>query len=554
MNILYEGFMRKKDFRLVFLLLVFIWPDAFAQPCQPVNSSFQFSPTTRNRTIEWQKFPEFSLPFKIVWGGPRFGDTQKQPLKHGFSHIGYYEGQDPDLEPKNRAWIWYGVASPSANQPWETIRSPWNNNTDLYKSHFRNGINAVADNFHSTFRSGVPNVDLMIFDIERNIRSNDSILVLKNHPLTPQQYKSLDNQSFILQYKKDMQNLYAEPFKQMRSVGIPQTMKLGSYADPPIPTTYINYPSLSWREWTTATSQINYLNYDFSKNALGGEFHNQQDFWGPTAYYFFDYPSPLAVDYLSFLLFQVEINRAWSNKPIIPFVSVRFFYNPSLKDKFIRPYMAEATAIFPFFSGASGLWLWDDPLNHNRDENFGLYEHFINGLHRLSLHKNMFEGNYELVIPTPARDYNDTQKPIWRGVFKENNLLVAAHNPYAKSENDVVTVPIAYKNWQGSVTLKGYEVFLCKFDLNLTGNENPSVLSSIEVLPNPTQEELKLRINATQSLSANIELVDAQGRIVYAEKANIDLGSNDKVLKINQLSSGTYFVRILNSTKKFIKQ
>ncbi|MCU0327185.1 MAG: T9SS C-terminal target domain-containing protein, partial [Spirosomaceae bacterium] len=153
------------------------------------------------------------------------------------------------------------------------------------------------------------------------------------------------------------------------------------------------------------------------------------------------------------------------------FVSVRYFYNPSVKDKFIKPYMAEATAIFPFFSGANGLWLWDDPLNHNRDENFGLYEHFINGLYRLSLYKNMFEGNYELVIPTPARDYNDTQKPIWRGVFKDNNLLVAAHNPYAKSDNDVVTVPVAYKNWQGSVTLKGYEVFLCKFDLSLTSNE-----------------------------------------------------------------------------------
>ena len=79
--------------------------------CQP--SSFLLTPTTQNRTIEWQKFPEFSLPFSIVYGGPRFGDAQKQPLKHGFSHLSTSDGGDADLV---RNWLSVGKSAVGNNQ------------------------------------------------------------------------------------------------------------------------------------------------------------------------------------------------------------------------------------------------------------------------------------------------------------------------------------------------------------------------------------------------------------------------------------------------------
>jgi hypothetical protein len=524
-----------------------------AQTCQPNASTFQFTPTTKNRTIEWDKFPQFTLPFKIIYGGPRFGDANKSPLKHGFSHLATYEDKDADLDPKNRAWLWYGVAYSQKGQPWELVRSPWGNDMNLYNSHFETGIKAAAGNFNNTVQRGIPDVDIFLLDIERQHKTNDSILSLKNHPLTPLAYKNLDNQSFILQYKKDLQALYTIPFAKTRAAGIPSTMKLGAYADTPIGTNYINFPSNDWKKWTTDASQLNFLNYDFSKNQLGGSFHNQQDFWSPTGYFFFDYPNPLASEYLAYLLFQVEANRAWSDKPIIPFVAVRYFYASS-SDKFIRPFMAEAAAIFPFFSGANGLWLWDAPTNFSKNESFAGYEHFINALYRLSLYKNFFEGKNELVIPTPALEYTNTSKPIWRGVAKDNQLLVAAHNPYAKSENEVVNVPIAYKNWSGIVTLKGYEVFLCKYDLSVSGNEKPAVISSIEILPNPTSETLNLKINSLLKLNTQIELIDLQGKIIQKEEATLEQGESRKSLKINGIASGVYFVRILNESKKFVKE
>jgi hypothetical protein len=552
---LFDG--REKSSITKWFLLVFLFVLSLkiqAQSCQPNTSNFQFVPTTKNRIIEWDKFPEFTLPFKIIYGGPRFGDAKKSPLKHGFSHLATYEDKDADLDPKNRAWLWYGVAYAQKRQPWETARNPWGNDMNLYNSHFEAGIKAAAGNFNNTVQGGIPDVDIFLLDIERQHKSNDSILSLKNHPLTPISYKNLDNQSFILQYKKDLQALYTIPFAKTRASGIPQTMKLGAYADTPIGTNYINFPSNNWQKWTTDATQLNFLNYDFSKNKLGGSYHDQQDFWSPTGYFFFDYPNPLASEYLAYLLFQVEVNRAWSDKPIIPFVAVRYFYDISNSDKFIKPFMAEATAIFPFFSGANGLWLWDAPTNFSRNENFAGYEYFINGLYRLSLYKNFFEGKNELVIPTPALQYTDTPKPIWRGVVKDNQLLVAAHNPYAKNENEIVNVPISYRNWSGIVTLKGYEVFLCKFDLSITNNEDPAVISSIEIMPNPTSEILNIKINSLQKLNTQIELIDLKGRVLSKETVILEQGNNSKSLRINQLSYGTYFVRVLNTSTRFVKE
>jgi hypothetical protein len=170
--------------------------------CQP--NSFLLTPTTQNRTIEWKKFPEFTLPFSIVYGGPRFGDAQKQPLKHGFSHLATSDGNDADLPRNQRAAVWYGTGYPSANQPWETIKSPWGNNIELYKNKWKNDMSGFATNFSSSAGTGIADIDLFVPDIELQIKSNDSILILKNHPTTPIVYRSLDNQSFIYQYKNDL--------------------------------------------------------------------------------------------------------------------------------------------------------------------------------------------------------------------------------------------------------------------------------------------------------------------------------------------------------------
>lgn len=530
------------------LLLMFFFAETDAQnTCQP--SSFLLTPTTQNRAIEWQKFPEFSLPFSIVYGGPRFGDSQKLPLKYGFSHLATSDGNDADLPRNQRAAVWYGTGYPSANQPWETIKSPWGNNIELYKNKWRNDMSGFADIYSNSAGTGIADIDLFVPDIELQIKSNDSILILRNHPTTPVAYRSLDNQSFINQYKKDIQALYGQAFIDTKKYSTLNT-KIGGYSDAPILNTYINIAGNSWQKWTSDVSLLNYVNYDFSKNALGGTAFDNQDFYSPAAYYYYDFPNPLAPDYLAYLLFQIEVNRAWTSKPIIPFVWLRYSYTPQFVKKFIRPFMAEATAIFPFFSGAKGLWLWDDPGTFSNNENYATYEHFINGLYRLSQYKDMFTGNYELVIQTTARDYVDTRKPIWRAVAKGNELLVAAHNPYAKDENEVVTIEVAYKNYRQNITLKGYEVFLCKFDMTLLANE--PTLTNFEVSPNPASDQIQLKIFSKKEQTLPVEIFDVNGKKVLQEKVSLLQGENVKSLNISSLSAGIYFLRVLGGSKKIV--
>lgn len=535
-----------KYVNILFLLSLFFETKA-QNSCLP--SSFQLTPTTKNSTIEWTKFPEFSLPFSIVYGGPRFGDFQKLPLKYGFSHLATSDGNDADLLPSQRAAVWYGTGYAGANQPWETIRSPWGNNLELYKTKWKNEMAGFANAYSSSAGSGKADIDLFVPDIELQIKSNDSILVLKSHPSTPAAYKSLDNQSFIVQYKKDIQALYAQAFAETK-IYATQNTKIGGYADAPILNTYINIAGNSWQKWTSDVSLLNYINYDFSKNAIGGDAFKNQNVFFPSAYYYYDYPSPLAPDYLAYLLFQIEVNRAWTSKPIIPFVWLRYSYTTQFVKKFIKPFMAEATAIFPFFSGANGLWLWEDPGSFKNDENFAMYEYFINGLYRLSQYKDMFSGNYELVIPTPAREYVDTRKPIWRAVAKANDLLVAAHNPYAKDENEVVNVEIAYKTYRQNITLKGYEVFLCKFDMTLLSTENE--ISTFEVFPNPANELINISIFSLKEQNKFIEIFDVSGRKVLQEKIFLSQGKNDKLLNISSLVNGVYFVKVLGLSKKIV--
>nr|WP_295930104.1 hypothetical protein [uncultured Dyadobacter sp.] len=104
----YTNIYSKAFYTTLFTLLLHTVP-VRSQDCEP---DYVLNPVKTNNTIEWGKFPEFSLPFKIIYSGPRFGDTQSQPLKHGFSHIAAYSGPEPgSLNPANRAVLWYGVAT-----------------------------------------------------------------------------------------------------------------------------------------------------------------------------------------------------------------------------------------------------------------------------------------------------------------------------------------------------------------------------------------------------------------------------------------------------------
>ena len=359
----------------------------------------------------------------------------------------------------------------------------------------------------------------------------------------PEELKKLSDQKFIEAYKKGIQELYGRSMKYVIDKGKITSASISSYSDVPILNTFINIQGRSWESWKTDKSAINYVCYDFEKNRVGGQPYELQTFMTPSAYFYYDYPHPFASEYLSYLLFQIEANRAWTDKDLMVFVWGKYSYNKDYILKNIKPWMAESMAIFPFFAGAKGIWLWDDPTQTEKD--MSNYEYFTKGLYRLSKFKSMFEGDYKIIETVSAREYNESKKPIWRGILKDQKLLIAAHNPNAKSESEEVTIEIKYQNFNKLVTLKGFEVFLCQYDFSLATGIEPEInFLDVKCFPNPTSDVLRIQFSLNVPNKLVLRISDISGRTLYSEKLNGEELIIDKLIDMTTFQTNTVVVTI----------
>lgn len=91
----------------------------------------------------------------------------------------------------------------------------------------------------------------------------------------------------------------------------------------------------------------------------------------------------------------------------------------------------------------------------------------MNGLYRISKYKFYFIGDHTLIIPKSAKDHFIDKDPIWRGVVKNNKILIVAQNPYAidSTETDIT---FSYKDWKMQTTLKGKMILLNEYYLDET--------------------------------------------------------------------------------------
>ncbi|HEV7349476.1 T9SS type A sorting domain-containing protein [Telluribacter sp.] len=538
-----------KYFILLFIIFIFKLHVSVGQDCEP---AYKLVPVSQSNAIEWGKFPEFSLPFTIVYEGPRFNDSQSQPLRHGFSHLANFSGPEGSTLPtKNRALLWNSVATVDNKQPWSVLglESPWRNDTTLYRNYWDNYLGRLANNFDNSRGTGVPRADIICLDVERMQEEDRDILRLKTERRVPDEYLSLPDSEFLRRYKQDIRWWYTEAVRHLKSKGLDPSTKITSYSDVPVRGTWLNITANSWSDWTTNPQRTHYLMQD-NTGKIGGSFYEQMDILTPSAYYFYPYTNPLGKDYLSYLLFQVEVNRAWSNKPIVPFVWMRYHTSFSPEALQISSFMAEASAIFPFFSGAKGLWLWDsNQYERTRQENYATYEHFIYGLYRLSQYSDMFQGNYELVIPQSARDHMELRNPIWRGVVKGDRILVAAQNTYA-NDNQETELTVAYRNWYKTIRLKGREVFLCSFDLNDVVVSEETYLVDAHLYPNPAREQASMVLTGVGGGEVHFTLSDQRGIIILESKYRVYPG--DSRYEINlppDVSPGVYIARFSGNDK-----
>ncbi|GAB2554656.1 T9SS type A sorting domain-containing protein [Spirosoma areae] len=522
---------------------LFLRPSATAQ--QQCADRLTFTPVGQPNQIEWNKFPNFTLPFPVIYGGPRFTDGQASPLRHGFSHLVDIKDSEYGslVQAKQRALVYYGVAT-GLNQPWETIESPWANDLNAYRAKWDRFLSDIAGGQKNAAGLYVLPINRLALDVERILETDARILKIKSDARVPEIYRKLSDADFVAAYKKAMRNLYAESLRYIRQHADLTGISVSSYADTPVLNAYLNVPTFTWADWKTNLSRTNYLVQDSTGRGIGGPYYDQLDALSPSAYYYYDYPNPLAQDYLAYLLFQVEVNRAWSNKPVVPWVWLRYHDSSGSGLQFIQPFMAEATAIFPFFSGAAGLWLWENPtLTATRTDTYAAYEHFTHGLYRLSRFADMFQGSYELVIETPARDLMDRQLPVWRGVVKENKILIAAQNPYA-AEGAKTSLTVRYKSWQQTIELTGREVYLCRFEMGTVTATEPA-LPVITIFPNPAQTTLTVSFGQLPGASTELILLNTTGQTVVNRMVN----SVKEVLPIANLSAGLYVLRIQNKTQ-----
>jgi Secretion system C-terminal sorting domain len=525
---------------LLGLIFMSLW--GYGQTDCPSNPKYTLS--TQNGVINWKQFPEFSLPFKIVYTGPRFKDSLQLPLKHGFSHLANFTPTDVNLPQKNRAILWGGTAS-LQGQPWYEIESPWNNDLTKYQEKWRREVREFADMFSDTQGKAMPNLDILMLDVEREIPTDAAIRFLKADTTLPIQYRKLADIDFTERYKKDLAKIYAEPIKYLKANGIPNSTQFASYSDAPIKN--VEFPlNYSWQEWQTSDRVLNYYMIDSVSKKVGGEFYNQNNFLTPSAYFCYEYGAIKEYPNIAYQLFQVEANVARSNKDIMLFewlsynkcqTNSNYGYNQSIKKHLI-----EAQAIMPFFSGAKGIWLWEGPINPD-SLNYSRYETYINSLYRLSQFKDFFMGNYQLIIPKSAYQHFQDRDPIWRGVLKGNEILIAAINEFA-NENETTNLEVSYGDWSQKIQLKGKETFLCKFQI-------PDLQTNYSLYPNPNRGNFTFEYFGENLLTGNLKIVDFLGREVFAQSFN---GTTRKQTYDLKLISGSYFLQYIEGNKKVIKR
>ena len=529
----------KKYFIFLLLLLGF---QSFGQSdCQ--NTS-KYTLSSQNGVINWQQFPEFSLPFKIIYNGPRFKDSLQLPLKHGFSHLASFTPFDMNLPQKNRAILWGGTAS-LQGQPWYEIESPWANDLEKYKEKWRREVREFADMFTDTQGKAMPNLDILMLDVEREIPSDAAIRFLKADTTLPIQYRKLSDIAFTDRYKKDLANIYAEPIKYLKANNIPVSTQFASYSDAPIKNAEfpLNY---TWQDWQTSDRVLNYYMIDSVSKKVGGEFYNQNTFLAPSAYFCFEYGVIKDYANIAYQLFQVEANVARSKKDVMLFewlsynkcqANSTYGYNQSIKK-----YLIEAQAIMPFFSGAKGVWLWEGPINPDT-LNYSRYETYINSLYRLSQFKDFFTGDYRLIIPKSAYQHFQDRDPVWRGVLKGNEILIAAINEFA-NDNETTDLEVNYGGWNQKIQLKGKETFLCKFKI-------PEFESNYLLYPNPNIGSFTFEYFGDNLLTGNLKIVDFLGREIVTQSFN---GTTRKQVFDLKLASGSYFLQYVEGEKKVVKK
>jgi uncharacterized repeat protein (TIGR01451 family) len=97
-----------------------------------------------------------------------------------------------------------------------------------------------------------------------------------------------------------------------------------------------------------------------------------------------------------------------------------------------------------------------------------------------------------------------------------------------------------------------------KFTYSSIRNINNSSSFDVVVYPNPVHQNLTLSFNAEKAMDVQIEIVNSEGKKVYAKKIQLPSGASMQNINIHALSNGNYFMKCFTAEGqtglKFVKQ
>jgi hypothetical protein len=92
--------------------------------------------------------------------------------------------------------------------------------------------------------------------------------------------------------------------------------------------------------------------------------------------------------------------------------------------------------------------------------------------------------------------------------------------------------------------------FILNDNPNLSMEEKSGSFADVKVYPNPVTNEFTVEIDAKQSSSVQLVLMDISGRVMQ----QLTTTTNKTVLNLQELPQGVYFLEVLSNTQKVIKK
>lgn len=195
--------------------------------------------------------------------------------------------------------------------------------------------------------------------------------------------------------------------------------------------------------WGIAGKDAQQIDGTHANDALLWRFIDSEvDFYVASLYLFYDKP-----DSVFYMASNVEENylrtRQYGNKPLLTYEWMRYHpSNQALGNREVDPYLAEAMALVPYFSGAKAVVLWGyEPQIKAQDEGhpYAQLDRYVSALQRVAGLSEKI-GKAKPLLDPPAHVLWNSRQPLVRRLdVGPGECVILALNPWQADDQQSVT-------------------------------------------------------------------------------------------------------------------